>query len=164
MQRWTSERLAVPTTVEQLSSAQLEFAGVRHDGPSFTFYVFLGPDDQSPPEDAGREHELFAAAMTVFAHGDCWGGENHCDWRASGPVSAFDRRPEHHLTPQTLTLDITEALKGLGNPDEITVTIFASRPTDRDAEDVMRFERLSLYCYTAGASTAIFAPAAAQPA
>jgi hypothetical protein len=145
MQRWSSEPIAVPSSVEQIASAQLEFAGVRHDGPSFSFYAFLTAGEQ-PPEDAGREHPAFAAAMTVFAHGDCWGGAGHCDWKR-GPVSDFDRRPEHHLTPQTLTLDVTERLKALGNPDRVIVTILASRPTDRDAEDVMRFERLSLYCY-----------------
>jgi hypothetical protein len=146
MQRWTSEPLAVPSFVEWVTSAQLEFAGTRHDGASFTFYAFLTTGEEAPPADAGREHPSFAAAMTVFAHGDCWGGAGHCDWKRE-PVSAFDRRPEHHLAPQTLTLDVTDRLKALGNPDEVTVTIFASRPTDREADDVMRFERLSLYCY-----------------
>ncbi len=146
MQRWTSEPLMVPTLVEQITSAQLEFAGVRHDGPSFTFYAFLTAGDERPSADAGRDDASFAAAMTVFAHGECWGGAGHCDWKRE-PVSAFDRRPEHHLTPHTLTLDVTERLKALENPDEVTVTIFASRPTERGAEDVMRFERVSLYCY-----------------
>jgi hypothetical protein len=146
MQRWSSQPLAVPTSGERIAKAQLEFAGVRHDGPSFTFYAFLTTGDERPPADAGRGHASFAAAMTVFAHGDCWGGAGHCDWKRE-PVSAFDRRPEHHLTPQTLTLDVTDGLKALGNPDEVTVTIFASRPTDREAEEVMRFERLTLHCY-----------------
>ena len=148
MQRWTSKSLAVPTDVARISSAQLEFGGVRHDGPSFIVYAFLNSDGQSPPDDAGREHERFAAALPVFAHGDCWGGEGHCDWKGHGPVSAFDQRSEHHLTPQTFTLDVTDALKALGNPEKITVTIFASRPTDPEAEDVFRFETLSLFSYT----------------
>jgi len=135
VQRWTSKPLALPTSVERIASAQLEFAGVRHDGPSFIFYTFLNVGDERPPDDAGRDHERFAGAMTVFAHGDCWGGAGHCDWKSHESASSFDRRPEHHLTPQTLTLDVTDALKVLGNPDEMTVTVFASRPTERAAED-----------------------------
>jgi hypothetical protein len=146
MQRWTSEPLALPADVADLESAQLELAGVRHDGPSFTYYVFLNAGE-ALPDDAGRDHPRFAAAATVFAHGDCWGGEGHCDWKRA-PVSAFDRRPQHHLTPATSTVDVTDALKALGDVDEVVVTIHAARPSDRAADDVLRFEQLSLHAYT----------------
>jgi hypothetical protein len=63
-------------------------------------------------------------------------------------VSPFDRRPEHHLTPLTLTVDVTDALKALGDVDEVVVTLHAARPDDRAADDVLRFERLSLHAYT----------------
>jgi hypothetical protein len=146
MQRWTSDPLALPAPVAQLASAQLEFEGVRVDGPSFVFYVFLNVEG-ALPDDAGRDHPRFAAAMPVFADGDCWGGEGHCDWKLE-PVSAFDRRPEHHLTPASLTLDVTDAVQALGDVEALVVTVHAARPTDREAQDVLRFERLSLHAYT----------------
>jgi tyrosinase len=145
MQRWSSQPLALPMPVEQIATAHLELAGVKHSGPSFVFYVFLNAGGELPA-DASREHPRFAAAMSVFAHGDCWGGPGHCNWRRE-PVSPFDRRPEHHLTPLTLTLDVTDALKALGEVEEVVAMIHAAHPTDRDAEDVLRFETLSLHAY-----------------
>jgi hypothetical protein len=147
MQRWTSQPLALPAPVGRIATAQLELQGVRHGGPSFVFYVFLNAGGELP-QDAGRDHERFAAAMTVFAHGDCWGGAGHCDWQRE-PVSAFDRRPEHHLTPRTLTLDVTDGLKALGDVDEVVVTIHAAQPSNRDETNVLRFERLALHAYAA---------------
>jgi hypothetical protein len=146
MQRWTSEPLALPAPAEQIATAQLELQGVRHGGPSFVFYVFLNAGPDPLPDHAGRDHDRFAAARTVFAHGDCWGGAGHCDWE-QGPVSPFDRRPEHHLTPRTLTLDVTDALKALGDVDEVVVTIHAAQPSNRDETNVLRFERLALNAY-----------------
>jgi len=148
MQRWTSQPLALPAPAGRIATAQLELQGVRHGGPSFVFYVFLSGDSEPPPDDAGRDHERFAGALTVFAHGDCWGGAGHCDWE-QGPVSAFDRRPEHHLTPRTLTVDVTDALKALGDLDEVVVTIHAAKPSNRDETNVLRFERLALQAYAA---------------
>jgi hypothetical protein len=150
MQRWTSQPLAISADVERIASAHLELSGVRVDGPSFTFYVFLNVGEDSLPEDAGREQANFAAAATVFSSGECWGDDGHCDWK-QGPVSPYDRRPQHHRTPVTLTLDVTDAVKALGNPDDVTVTIHAARPSDRAADDVLRFEQLSLHAYAAGA-------------
>jgi hypothetical protein len=151
MQHWTSrEPLAVPADVGRIALAHLELAGVRLDGPSFVLLVFLAPEGEALPADAGRDHPRFAAARSVFSSGDCWGDEGHCDWKR-GPVSAFDRRPQHHRTPVTLTLDVTRALKALGNPDRVQVAIRATRTSDREADDVLRFARLSLHAYTAGA-------------
>lgn len=145
MQRWTSEPLAVPVPIERIKTAHLELEGVRHDGPSFVFYVFLGVEGELPA-DANREHPSFAAAATVFAHGDCWGAQGHCDWKVER-TSPFDRRPEHDLTPLSLTLDVTKALRDLGDVDHVVATIHAARPSDREATDVLRFERLSLHAY-----------------
>ena len=142
MQRWTSDPLDLPMAREHVARAHLEFQDTRVDGPSFTAYTFLNAGRELPA-DAGRDHPSFAGAFTVFAYGDCWGTEGHCDWMRPS-LSPFDRRPEHHLQPVTFTVDITDAL-----PDEreIVVTVHAAHLSDREATEVVRFERLALYAY-----------------
>lgn len=131
--------------------------------PSFVLLIFLAPKGETVPADAGRDHPRFAAARSVFSSGDCWGDEGHCDWKRE-PISAFDRRPQHHRTPVTLTLDVTRALQALGNVDAVQVAIRATRVSDHEAEDVLRFERLSLHAYTAGADAPNPVAADAAPA
>lgn len=147
MQRWTSRPLTLPIRYDRLKRAHLEFQHTRVGGPTFTVYTFLGVDEPLP-DDAGRDHPCFAAAFTVFAHGACWGGEGHCDWKAP-KVSPFDRRPDHHLQPVTYTLDVTDAVVKLGAAADrgIEVTVHAAHLSDRAATDVLRFERLALYAY-----------------
>jgi hypothetical protein len=83
----------------------------------------------------------------VFAPTECWGGEGHCDWER-GPVSAFDRRPPHHLTPINISMDVTEMIRRLGNPNRIDVTVHAARTTDPDLrEGVLTFEQLTAMAY-----------------
>ncbi|HEY6780266.1 MAG TPA: hypothetical protein VI111_04885 [Thermoleophilaceae bacterium] len=145
MQRWTAPQpLALPIDVATVSRLDLEFLDVRRDEGSFTLYVFLNADELGP--EAGRDHPHFAAGYTVFAQTDCWGDEGHCDWKR-GRVHDFDRRPDHHLTPFNLTLEVTQAVKRLGNPDTLTVTIHAARLGDPDADDVFRFRELVALAY-----------------
>jgi hypothetical protein len=60
---------------------------------------------------------------------------------------SFDPRPPHHLYPITLTLDVTDAVTRLGNPDDLSVHIHAARLDDREASDVFRFERIFVLAY-----------------
>lgn len=145
MQVWsTSEPLALPIDVGRVSRLDLEFTEVRRDLGSFTMFVFLNADEL--PQDAGRDHERFAAGYTVFAQKGCWGDSGHCDWER-GPVSPFDRRPQHHLRPFNLTLDVTQAVKRLGNPDALQLTIHAAQLDDPAATDVLRFRRVAALAY-----------------
>jgi hypothetical protein len=91
MQRWsTPGPLRLPIDFATVSRLDLEFLGVRQEGGSFTAYVFASTK-RIPPR-AGRDHESFVGSFSVFAQTDCWGVDDHCDWRKP-PVSAFDRRP-----------------------------------------------------------------------
>jgi hypothetical protein len=146
MQRWTTpEPLVLPIRFEIVRRLDLEFINVRRDAGSFTAFVFLNAGDLPP--DAGRAHERFAGSFTIFAPTECWGADDHCDWRR-GPVSAFDRRPPHHLTPINVSMDVTDAIRRLGDTDKLTVTIHAARRLDPEAtEGVLRFERLSALAY-----------------
>lgn len=145
MQRWTaSEPLALPIDVARIARLDLEFLEVRRDIGSFTFLIFFTADEL--PLTADRDHPRFAAGYTVFAQYGCWGEHGHCDWERA-PASEFDRRPEHHLRPFNLTLEVTDAVRRLGNPDALDVTIHAARLGDREADDVFRFRSLTAMAY-----------------
>lgn len=145
MQRWsTAKPLALPIPFTEVKRIDLEFVGVRRDGGSFTAFVFLNAGEL--PADAGRDHESFAGSFSIFAGGECWGDEGHCDWKR-GPVSPFDRRPPHHLSPINVSMDITEAALALGDPKRLTVTVHATRTADPDDEQVLRFEQLTALAY-----------------
>lgn len=146
MQSWrTPEPLALPIAFESLSRLDLDFVNVRRDRGTFTAFVFVNPGEL--PADAGREHESFCGAFTVFAPGECWGVDDHCDWNRA-PVSAFDRRPAHHLTPINVSIEITDSIRRLGNPDALTVEVHATRRTDPEAvEGVFVFDRLQALAY-----------------
>ncbi|MEA2361321.1 MAG: hypothetical protein QOD71_466 [Thermoleophilaceae bacterium] len=143
MQRWTSKPLPLPVDPQApYKRVDLEFEGVEHDGSSYVALVYL--NNRRVDADTGRDPtKRFAAGFTVFAHGDCWGGDDHC--KVPEPASPFDRRPEHRLTPQNITLDITDAVEALGDVDQLEVTVVATATID--SEDVLRFSDLSLVTY-----------------
>lgn len=146
-QRWTSAPLPVPVDPQApFKRADLEFEGVEHDGSSYVALVYL--NNKKVDADTGRDaSQGFAAGFSVFAHGVCWGEDDHCEVPLE-PVSAFDRRGEHRLTPQNVTLDITEALQGLGEVDRLEVTLVAVSSDGPDADDEpLRFSALTLVTY-----------------
>jgi hypothetical protein len=148
MQRWTSEPLPLPVDpVAPFAPVDLEFEGVEHDEASFVALVYL--NNRRVNEKTGRdESKGFAAGFSVFAHGVCWGDRGHCEVPREAP-SPFDRRAEHRLTPQNVTLDITDAVKRLGDVDKLEVTVLATDTTgqDRRTKDILRFSRLTLVTY-----------------
>jgi hypothetical protein len=146
MQAWTSpEPLRLPISFARVSRLDLEFLSVRRDAGTFTAFVFINAGEL--PADAGRDHERFAGSFTIFAPTECWGADGHCDWE-KGPVSAFDRRPPHHLTPINVTMEVTDLIDELGNPDELEVTVHAALRDDPEAtEGVLRFEGLTALAY-----------------
>jgi hypothetical protein len=147
MQSWTTPKpLAVPIPFDSVKRIDLEFIDVQCDDGSFSAYVFLNVKDLDPK--AGRDHARFAGSFSVFAPDECWGGEGHCDWKR-GPVSAFDRRPPHHLTPINISMDITEAAIRLGDPKKLTVTVHAARADDpKQSKGILRFKELTVLAYS----------------
>jgi hypothetical protein len=143
MQRWTSKPLPLPVDPQApYKRVDLEFEGVEQDGSSYVALVYL--NNKKVDETTGRDPaKRFAAGFTVFAHGICWGTEDHCT--VPEPVSPFDVRPEHRLTPQNVTLDITDAVEQLGEVDRLEVTVVAVAADDSD--EPLRFSELSLVTY-----------------
>lgn len=150
IQRWTSKPLPFKIGAGGFSRVDLEFEGVEHDGPTFTVLVYINNPDV--PEDAGRdEAENFAGAFTVFAHGDCWGDVGHCEPKRE-PVSEFDLRPEHPLSPANFTLDITDAVVRLAAEKPLeTIRATALVGSERSGTEtaLLRFRALTLVVYEA---------------
>jgi tyrosinase len=144
MQRWESEPLALPTHDVPFAEASLDFEDIRHDGPSFTVYVYF--DNPEVDAEAGADGEGYVGQFRVFGHGDCWGGKGHCDV-PKGPVNAFDTRPAHPLTPIDLSLDCTDALRKIAEKDAVRVTTLAYSADPEAEGDVLRFAGLSLVTY-----------------
>jgi hypothetical protein len=145
MQRWTSDPLYVPRDpAAPWKRAALAFENVEHDGPSFRVLLYVNNPNANETTDRNVE-QGYAAEFPIFAHGDCWGDAGHCD-ADLGPVSAFDRRPLHPLTPISVSVDITEALRGLEGQEKVTVTALAFSAQEQKA-DILRFTRLHLLTY-----------------
>jgi hypothetical protein len=147
MQRWRSPaKLALPIPFDTVKRIDLEFINVRRDAGSFTAFVFLSAGGEVP-KDAGPDDEHFAGSFSIFAPSECWGGEGHCDWDR-GPASPFDKRPQHHLAPINVSLEVTKTAFRLGDPKKLDVTVHASRTADPKAsKGVLGFDELTMLAY-----------------
>lgn len=103
----TAETIDMPIGHTEFRRADLVFAGVDHSGPSYKMLIRLLGHNAAGAQVADVE----AGSYTIFGHGGCFGDEGHCDVRA--PVSSFDYRRPHQLSPLTTVVVITEALKSL---------------------------------------------------
>lgn len=149
MQTWTTPTpLALPIEFARLKRLDLEFVNVRRDHGSFTAFVFVDPPPGPKVEPGdGRRHESCVGSFTIFAPSECWGEQGHCDWER-GPVSPFDRRGPHHLVPINVTVEITDAIPRLGNPDALAVTVHAAlRENPEATEGVLVFDQLLALAY-----------------
>jgi hypothetical protein len=147
MQRWTSEPLALAAAPEPtFTRVDLAFEEVDHSGDSFSVRVFLN----NPEADESTRTELdegYAGHFTVFAHGECWGEQDHCEVKE--PLGTFDLREEHPLTPYTITHTITDAFRArVPGGEPFTVTALAFRLGEQGEEvEILRFSYLALLVY-----------------
>lgn len=150
--------VSAPVTVtlgapaEGFARADLEFHEVDHSRASFTARIFFNNPDANAatPSEAAQG---YAGQFHIFGHGGCAGQEGHCE----PPTSrrAFDRRPEHQLTPITKRVVVTEPLRdAVRDEQDITVTVV---PVLREEQanaygpelttDLLQFDRVELLTY-----------------
>ncbi len=142
--------LSAAIAAGEFSAAQLVFYDVDHSGPSFTAPVFLDAGEVGATTPLDREAG-FAGSFVIFGHGGCAGDVGHCDVPEKRK-EPFDNRPLHALTPQTKTVDITEALKrvlGNGPVEELRVSVLALLPGEEDPQlgDVLSFSAMRLLAF-----------------
>jgi hypothetical protein len=156
-------QLTRPDPAEDFSRADLEFRGVDHSGPSYEACIFLNkPDaDETTPREPS---EGYAGSFFIFGHAGCFGDLGHCDVREE-PLSPYDYRQPHQLTPQFKTVIITEALRNLVRTttrDRFSVTIVAhvtqSPGPTKDSTDPLKFESVSLLLYQDASAAGIPLP------
>ena len=135
----------------ELARADLTFHGLDHSGPSYQVRVFLNHPDAGPDTPLTAD-EGFAGRFSVFGHGGCFGEEGHCEVRR--PVSAFDRRQSHPLTPIARAITVTDAIRDLIGRDMHSVTVTAVpvvRPsalaTADQAADVLMVDQVALHTF-----------------
>jgi hypothetical protein len=126
-----SKPLDIPVNREDITRADLVFYGVDHAGPSYEARVFL--DNPRADADTPREPDSgYAGSFVVFGHGGCYGDEGHCAPN-DGLRDEFDRRPPHPLTPQTRTLQVTDALKRTGGDQTRVCVVIVVRESQVQA-------------------------------
>lgn len=120
MTNFRSKPLDLPADREEITRADLVFYGVDHGGPSYEARVFF--DNPKADAETPRERDSgYAGSFAVFGHGGCYGDEGHCA-PEDRLRDEFDRRPPHPLTPQTRSLEITDALKRTSG-DQVRVDV-----------------------------------------
>ena len=156
MPAFTYGPLQVPPIAQgkEFKRADLKFFGVDHSGPSYEARIFFDRPDAT--EATAKDASLgYAGSFHIFGHGGCFGDEGHCD-PPPAPVSAFDLRLPHQLTPATKSVIVTKAVQRLtGNrpaSGTFTVTVVPvvraspfARP--EDAATVLKFNRIALLTY-----------------
>ncbi len=154
MERFVSDPMPLSPRVAagSFNLAQLVFYDVDHSGPSFEALAFLNAPD------AGHETSLsddsgYAGSFAVFGHGGCSGEKGHCHV-PEYQKDPFDFRPLHGLTPQTMLIDITAALKRVcENPEadlgHLRVTVVPVVPEDEAEQpsDVLFFSAMRLVAF-----------------
>jgi tyrosinase len=97
---------------DQFQQADLHFIKAEVPRESFEVRVYFSkakPGSKTATSGAAG----YAGSLYTFGHGTCTGDMGHCAV-PEVPETATQFilvRPEHHLTPQRLTLDVTEALR-----------------------------------------------------
>jgi hypothetical protein len=91
----------------------------------------------------------YGGSFYLFGHGACIGDEGHCEVVERRPG---DRRPQHHYTPQNLTLDVTNAVRALARSrkkrNEVSVSFVVIDPLgEPTSPGEFSFEGVSVETY-----------------
>jgi len=148
MQRWTARKdvTFVDDPKKPFKRADLELIGVDQRVPSFSAHVYF--DNPRVREDAGAEGRGYAGSFALFGHGEaCWGDEGHCE--IPGPVSPFDKRAESTAQPANITVEVTDALRQVGDKGKVRVTILAWAADEKaGTAEPLSFDELMLVTYS----------------
>ena len=133
--------------------ADLEVHRVDHGRASYEGRIFFDNPEASV-ETAKEPASGYAGSYWVFGHGGCAGDAGHCEV-PTGPSRPFDLRAEHALTPVTMRVIVTDAVRRLPpGKDAFSVTVVpvidprkAARYPDALIGDILHFERVNLRTY-----------------
>lgn len=134
--------------LEGAARADVEFHGVDHSGASFEGRVFLNNPEADENTPLTSE-DGYAGSFFIFGHGGCFGDVGHCEVHEEPGL--YDPRAAHPLTPIKTAVIATSALRRAaaeGRDVEVTVVPVITGLTEQtDAEDVFKFDHLSIVTY-----------------
>lgn len=147
------EPIVGPLDERDVSRADLVFSDIEHAGVSFTVHIFFN-NEKAGENTARTDRNGYAGSFSVFGHGGCVGAPGHCDPRLA-PRGPYDFRPQHPLTPTTITVVVTDALRRAVNGSKkglltITLVPIANTPKRADyhvSKDVLKFREMKLRTY-----------------
>jgi len=151
MATWDSQPFSTQPLRAGYRRADVELQGVDQAVPSYEGRLFLNRAE-ADRETALAAEEGYLGSFHVFGKVFCWGeDERHCE---QPDEREFDRRryPNRYAKARVRTIDglLRELVSKSG--DQATLHIVAVLPEREDyaqykAEDVLRFERLSIVTY-----------------
>jgi hypothetical protein len=134
---------------QNFTRADLIFEGVDHSGPSYEVRIFLN-NPYATAETPMIEKQRYADRFTIFGHGGCYGDVGHCVVPEK-PRAPTDLRKPHPLTPATVKVVITDALKGLSEDltsvTAVPVKVGSSSEYGQPAEGLFKFRTVRLQIY-----------------
>jgi hypothetical protein len=137
--------------------ADLIFEGVSHAESSYELRVYLNNTDANAETDRTSQ-KGYAGKFSIFGHGGCYGGDGHCDI-VGAPTGteavAMATSLPHPLTPQTKTINITEALnsvlfKNSSELEALTLVPIRKAPRNKDSgptRNLFSYKRVRLQTY-----------------
>jgi hypothetical protein len=148
VQSFVSDSIVLPANAAagRFRRADLIVYDIDSRGESYVGRVYLDAPGTTPDTSLERETG-YAGRFVLFGHGGCVGERRHCE--PSTNRDPFDVGPPGGLSPQTKTVEITDALKTFTG-DRLVVTIIAVRaPADTlEPADDMVFKHLRLVTYS----------------
>ncbi len=140
---------ALANTPDDVVRAELHFVKTVPPVDSFEARIFFNEENPGVATPT-KDNPHYAGSLFMFGHGKCTGDEGHCQVpKVPADATHFAVvRPEHHLTPRTISLDVTKAVqyaKAASNDGQIEVNIVLVDAQGKEvARDELDFEMLTL--------------------
>lgn len=89
--------------------AAVQFHQVKYPKESLIVHIFVNTPEASKGTPRNNNPN-YAGRFTIWGHGECWGGQGHCDV----PANARTTDSRHHLMPFDINYDISQCVAKIG--------------------------------------------------
>jgi tyrosinase len=134
--------------ISKLRNLRFDRAEVRlHRVPQLPRSCFIRVFLNVPEADGNTplDHKGYAGYLSVFGHGECYGGPGHCD---PPPARArkYDLRPRNHNTPRNHRVNVTKTVRRLieTGASSLQITLVVIGVDYQEDHELLRLEGVSL--------------------
>ncbi len=134
--------------ISKLRNLRFDRAEVRlHRVPQLPRSCFIRVFLNVPEADGNTplDHAGYAGYLSVFGHGECYGGPGHCD---PPPARArkYDLRPRNHNTPRNHRVNVTKTVRRLieTGASSLQITLVVIGVDYQEDHELLRLEGVSL--------------------